>query len=582
MYTHHNAQLRLTDVGQTVRLKGFASKKRDLGNLVFIDLRDTHGIVQLAFDQDNPLLEMSASIKNETVLSVEGLVRERSSKNPTLPTGDIEIAVSACTILAHAKQPPMIIHDETDALEEVRLNYRYLDLRRPYLQSMFKLRHTVTQAVRDFLNTHDFLEMETPILTKSTPEGARDYVVPSRLHAGEFYALPQSPQMFKQLLMIGGFEKYYQIARCFRDEDLRSDRQPEFTQIDIEMSFIDQEDVLNLSENLIKHVMHAIKGITFDKPFQRLTYAEAMHRYGSDKPDTRFALELIDLKDVFEKTSFQVFQNVLQNGGSLIGIIVPQGASKFSRKELDALNETAKRYGAKGLAFLKWVNELSGPLSKFVSETELDHLSQSHGFKDGDLLLCVADQTATALISCGQIRLELGKALDLINPNVFDFTWITDWPMFEFDAADGRHYALHHPFTRVQDQDKHRLQETPTEVLAYAYDLVAQGQELGGGSLRIFDPAMQADVFEILGLDEAAQKEKFGFFIEALSYGTPPHGGIAFGLDRLVMMLGGTKNIRDVILFPKTTSAQCLMTQAPSALDETALKALHLERKAKG
>jgi aspartyl-tRNA synthetase len=436
--------------------------------------------------------------------------------------------------------------------------------------------------VRTFLNQEAFLEMETPILTKSTPEGARDYVVPSRLHAGEFYALPQSPQMFKQLLMIGGFEKYYQIARCFRDEDLRSDRQPEFTQIDIEMSFIDQEDVLNLSERLIKHVMQSIKGLTFDQPFKRLTYAEAMRRYGSDKPDTRFGLELNSFNTVFEQTTFQVFQNVLESGGSIIGIVVPEGASAFSRKDLDALNETAKRYGAKGLAYLKWATDLSGPLSKFISDVELLALTKDHGFKDGDVLLCVADQTSIALTACGNVRLEVGKALDLQDPNIFDFTWITDWPMFEFDASEGRHYALHHPFTRVQDDDAPRLSQAPTDVLAYAYDLVAQGQELGGGSLRIFDPSMQAEVFQILGLDEAAQKEKFGFFIEALSYGTPPHGGIAFGLDRLVMMLGGTKNIRDVILFPKTTSAQCLMTQAPSALDEAALKALHLESKAKG
>ena len=578
MYTHHNNALRLQDVGQEVKLKGFVAKKRDLGTLVFIDLRDQEGITQLAFDEQNDLRSITTGIKHEFVLEVRGVVRERSSKNPDLPTGDIEIDVTQLEVLAQAKTPPLLIQDDTDALEETRLTYRYLDLRRPYLQKMFRLRHDITQAVRSFLNGENFMEFETPILTKSTPEGARDYVVPSRLHEGHFYALPQSPQLFKQLLMISGFEKYYQIAKCFRDEDLRSDRQPEFTQIDIEMSFIDQEAVLDLSERMIKHVMKTIKGLTFEEPFPRLPYHEAMRRFGSDKPDTRFGLELVNVNDVFEQTSFSVFKTVLEASGNLEAITVKGGATQLSRKDLDGFGDIAKRYGAKGLAYLKWEDALAGPLAKFVSDEERDALNQVTGFEQGDILLVVADQPSIAYDAMGHIRLALGKKLDLIDETVFDFTWIVDWPMFEYDATEGRHYALHHPFTRVQSQDMARLKDEPTCVLANAYDLVVQGQELGGGSLRIHEPLLQASVFEILGLSEAEQEAKFGFLKDALTYGAPPHGGIAFGLDRLVMLLGGTKNIRDVILFPKTTSAQCLMTEAPSALDEATLKALKLQK----
>lgn len=578
MYTHHNNALRMNDVGQEVRLKGFVAKKRDLGTLVFIDLRDQEGITQLAFDEQNDLRSITIAIKHEFVLDVRGIVRERSSKNPDLATGDIEINVTHLEVLAQAKTPPLLIQDDTDALEDTRLKYRYLDLRRPYLQKMFRLRHNITQAVRSFLNDENFMEFETPILTKSTPEGARDYVVPSRLHEGQFYALPQSPQLFKQLLMISGFEKYYQIAKCFRDEDLRSDRQPEFTQIDIEMSFITQEDVLDVSERMIKHVMTSIKGLTFEDPFPRLPYHEALRRFGSDKPDTRFGLELVNLNDIFKATDFSVFASVLEASGNLEAINVKGAAKELSRKDIDGLTDIAKRYGAKGLAYLKWDEQVAGPLAKFIGEDDLASLEKTVDFAPGDLLLVVADQPKVAYDAMGHIRLALGKKLNLIDDSIFDFTWIVDWPMFEYDATDQRHYALHHPFTRVQKQDMARLRDEPTRVLANAYDLVVQGQELGGGSLRIHEPLLQASVFEILGLSEEEQEAKFGFLKDALTYGAPPHGGIAFGLDRLVMLLGGTKNIRDVILFPKTTSAQCLMTEAPSALDEATLKALKLQK----
>ena len=577
MYTHHNNALRLEHVGQHVRLKGFVAKKRDLGTLVFIDLRDQEGITQLAFDEANDLRSITLGIKHEFVLEVEGVVRERSSKNPELPTGDIEINVQKLNVLAQAKTPPLLIQDDTDALEDTRLKYRYLDLRRPYLQKMFRLRHHITSEVRTFLNQEKFMEFETPILTKSTPEGARDYVVPSRLHEKHFYALPQSPQIFKQLLMVSGFEKYYQIAKCFRDEDLRSDRQPEFTQIDIEMSFVTQEDVLIVSERMIKHVMKEVKGLTLEDPFPRLTYHEAMRRFGSDKPDTRFGLELVHLNDVFAQTSFGVFSSVLAAQGHLEGITVKGGASALSRKDIDGFTDVAKRYGAKGLAFVKWDGQLSGSLAKFLTPEEVSALQAKADFQEGDVLLIVADQAKIAYDAMGHIRLALGKKFDLIDDTVFDFTWIIDWPMFEYDTEDERYYALHHPFTRVKHEHQAQLLETPDKVLANAYDLVVQGQELGGGSLRIHEPLLQASVFSILGLSEAEQDAKFGFLKEALTYGAPPHGGIAFGLDRLVMLLGGTKNIRDVILFPKTTSAQCLMTEAPSPLDEATLRALKLK-----
>jgi aspartyl-tRNA synthetase len=578
MATHHNNELTMKHIGETVSLKGFVAKKRDLGNLIFIDLRDTEGITQLAFDSTNDLLSIAGALKNEYVIEVTGVVRERSSKNPQMKTGDIEIDVNKLLVLNTAKQPPMLIQDDTDALEETRLKYRYLDLRRPYLQSMMKLRHQMMQAVRSFLNQENFLEFETPILTKSTPEGARDYVVPSRVHKGEFYALPQSPQIFKQLLMISGFEKYYQIAKCFRDEDLRSDRQPEFTQIDIEMSFVDQEAVIDLSERLIKHVLKTVKGIDLKEPFPRITYHEAMRDYGSDKPDTRFDMRLIRLNSALSNTSFNVFKTILDNHGEISAINVKQGSVKFSRKDIDRLTLEVKKFGAKGLSYLKIDETTTGSIVKFLSDEELEAIKTLTKASEKDLLFIVASDQKVTRASLGHLRKVIAKELDLIDPNTYDFTWVIDWPMFEYDEETARYYALHHPFTRVQDKYKSSLVDKPDEALAYCYDLVVQGQELGGGSIRIHEQTMQQNVFKLLGLSEEEQTIKFGFLTEALQYGTPPHGGIAFGFDRFVMLLGQTDNIRDVIAFPKTSSAQCLLTDAPSLISELQLTELAIKK----
>lgn len=579
-YTHHNNELTMNDINKTVFLKGFVRKKRDLGNLVFVDLRDSEGLTQLAFDADNPLKAQAEKLKTESVIEVGGHVRERSSKNPNLHTGDIEIDVDTLHVLSLAKQSPMLIQDDTDALEDTRLKYRYLDLRRPYLQNILKTRHKITATIRDFLNSQNFYDIETPYLTRSTPEGARDYVVPSRNYPGNFYALPQSPQIFKQLLMVGGFEKYYQIARCFRDEDLRADRQPEFTQIDIEMAFVSEDDVMRLSEGMIKALLKKIKGIELKTPFPRLTYQEALKHYGTDKPDTRFAMKLITLNDIFKKTDFKVFKTVLDKGGLIKGLPIKNGAKLYSRKNIDQLTKDVAKYGAKGLAFFKMQDHtLSGPVTKFMSEAELTMFKSITKLEEGDMMLVVADKANTTNAALAYLRNRIAKEQGLIDDNEFDFTWVTDWPMFEYNEEEERYQALHHPFTKVHDQDKDRIKDAPSDVLAYGYDLVAQGQELGGGSLRIHELTMQNDVFTVLGMDETAIRQQFGFFVDALQYGTPPHGGIAFGLDRLVMILTGTKNMRDVIAFPKTASAHCLLSDAPGEVSDEQLKALGLKRR---
>ena len=576
----HSGTLRIEHVGQTVLLKGWVSKKRDLGGLLFIDLRDTSGLVQLAFYPENPLHDIAAAVKNEYVIEVEGLVQERSNKNTQIPTGEIEVTVTKLTVLNTAKQTPLIIQDETDALEDTRLKYRYLDLRRPVLQNIFKLRHQTTQAVRSFLNSEQFLEFETPILTKSTPEGARDYLVPSRMNKGEFYALPQSPQIFKQLLMVAGFEKYYQIAKCFRDEDLRADRQPEFTQIDIETSFMSEDEILDVSERMIKHVMKEVKGIEFKEAFPRISYEEAMNTYGSDKPDTRYAMHLVDLTDLAAETNFKVFTANVEEGGSVKAINVKNMADKFSRKRIDKLTDFVKGFHAKGLAFLKLTDgSLNGSIAKFFTEEQAEELIKRMDAGENDLLLFVSDTLKVTNNCLGQLRRKIAKEEALTDPETYDFLWVTDWPMFEFDEEEGRYYSLHHPFTMVQEQDIKLLSEDPEKALAYCYDLVVQGQELGGGSVRIHREDIQNQVFDILGITKEEQEAKFGFFVDALKYGTPPHGGIAFGLDRLIMLLAHTENIRDVVAFPKTNNATCLLTDAPSPVSDLQLTELAIMTK---
>ncbi len=576
--THFNGELRLTNVGEEVVLKGWVAKKRDLGGLVFIDLRDKTGITQLAFNPDSPLYNKTLNIKNEYVLEVKGNVIERSSKNKNIPTGEIEVEVTDLDILNTAELTPMIIADETDALEDTRLKYRYLDLRRPVLQNNFIVRHKTAQAVREFLNKENFLEFETPILTKSTPEGARDYLVPSRINEGEFYALPQSPQIFKQLLMVSGFEKYYQIAKCFRDEDLRSDRQPEFTQIDIETSFMDQEEILNVSERMIKHVMKDVKGVELKEDFPRITYAYAMDKYGVDKPDTRFEMLLTNVTEISSNSEFGVFTSNIENGGIIKAINVKNAASDYSRKKLDKLTDFVKKYRAKGLPFMKFVNnEFTGGISKFFNEELQQKLIEALNIEENDLILFGSDKEDTVNQSLGQLRNHIAKERNLYSDEDYDFQWVIDWPMFEYREEQGRYYSLHHPFTRVKDEDLHMLDTEPDKALAYCYDLVVQGQELGGGSVRIHKTDLQNKVFDILGVTKEEQQEKFGFLLDALKYGTPPHAGIAFGLDRLVMLLVHTENIRDVVAFPKTNSAQCVMTSAPSRVAEEQLQELSIK-----
>ncbi|MGM0841921.1 MAG: aspartate--tRNA ligase [Bacillota bacterium] len=568
-------------IGEKITIKGWVQKRRDLGGLIFIDLRDREGIVQVVFNPDlsGEALALAEKIRNEYVLSVTGTVvaRGEGTVNPNLKTGKVEIHVEEVQIINEAKTPPFMIDDQMEVSDDVRLKYRYIDLRRPAMMETLRMRHNVTTSFRTFLNENGFLDVETPILTKSTPEGARDYLVPSRVHQGEFYALPQSPQIFKQLLMVSGFDRYYQIARCFRDEDLRADRQPEFTQIDMEMSFMDTEQIISLVEDMMKKLMNDVKDLNVQLPFQRMTYDDAMSRYGSDKPDTRFGMELIDVSEIVKESGFKVFAGAVASGGQVKLINVKGGASQYSRKDIDGLTEFVARFGAKGLAWLKVEEEgLKGPISKFVTEEDAAQISASANAEAGDLLLFVADKKSVVADALGALRLKLGKELKLIDETKFNFLWVTDWPLLEFDEGENRYYAAHHPFTMPVREDLERFETDPSSVRAEAYDLVLNGYELGGGSLRIYERDIQEKMFKVLGFSKEEAEKQFGFLLEAFEYGTPPHGGIALGLDRLVMLLAGRTNLRDTIAFPKTASASCVLTDAPGEVSEAQLKELSL------
>lgn len=569
-------------IGQTVTLNGWVQKRRDLGGLIFIDLRDREGVVQIVFNPDfsEEALNIADKVRSEYVIQVKGQVTKRDEKsvNDKIKTGKVEVQVSSIEILNESETPPFSITDVNDIDENVRLKYRYIDLRRESLAQTFKMRHQITRSVRNYLDEGDFFEVETPVLTKSTPEGARDYLVPSRVHDGEFYALPQSPQIFKQLLMIGGFDKYYQIVKCFRDEDLRADRQPEFTQIDIEMSFVDQEDVMTMNEGLMKRIMKDVKGIDITTPFPRMTYAEAMERYGIDKPDTRFGMELINLSNLASQMEFKVFKGAVDNGGEVKAIVVENGADDYSRKDIDQLQSFASIYGAKGLAWVKVTDEgLNGPISKFFNESHTEELLKETEAKSGDLILFVADKKDVVAASLAQLRNKLGKERGLIDPNQYNFLWVTDWPLFEYDEDSNRYVAAHHPFTAPKKEHEDMLETDPTNVEANAYDIVLNGFELGGGSIRIHKSDLQEKMFKALGFTDEEAQDQFGFLIEAFKYGAPPHGGIALGLDRLVMLLAGRTNLRDTIAFPKTASASCLLTDAPSKVSNSQLQELHLQ-----
>ncbi|EJT6166811.1 aspartate--tRNA ligase [Clostridium perfringens] len=571
---------RESHIGQKVTVMGWVQRNRNLGGLQFIDLRDREGILQVVFNDDlgEEILEKAKSIRPEYCIAVTGEIVKRESVNPNMPTGMVELKAEELKILSESDTPPIYIKEDLDAAESIRLKYRYLDLRRPDMQNIFKIRHKTTKAIRDYLDQNGFLEMETPILTKSTPEGARDYLVPSRNYPGMFYALPQSPQLFKQLLMVSGFDRYFQIVKCFRDEDLRANRQPEFTQVDLEMSFVEQDDVMALNEGLIKHVFKEVLGVDVKTPIKRMTFKDAMEKYGSDKPDLRFGMEITNLSDVVKECGFKVFTDAVANGGSVRGLCLEGGAS-MGRKDIDRLGEFVKTFKAKGLAWIQLKEEgVKSPIAKFFSEEELNKIIETMGAKTGDLILIVADKNSVVLKALGELRLELSRKFDLVkDKSEFNFTWITEFDLLEYDEEEGRYFAAHHPFTMPMDEDINYLDTDPGRVRAKAYDLVLNGEELGGGSIRIHDTKLQEKMFEVLGFTQESAWERFGFLLEAFKFGPPPHGGLAFGLDRMIMFLAGTENIKDVITFPKNQNAFCYLTEAPNIVDEEQLKELGIE-----
>lgn len=576
--THHNNELNKSHVGQKVTLLGWVAKRRNFGAMVFIDLRDRNGITQIVIDET--LTDSVKDVRNEYLLEVSGEVLLRKDANPKLATGEIEVKATKVTLINSSELTPMIIADETDALEDTRLKYRYLDLRRPIMQKRLIQRAKIVQTMRNCLDNAGFIDIETPLLTKSTPEGSREYLVPSRVHAGQFYALAQSPQIFKQMLMVAGLERYYQVARCFRDEDLRADRQLDFTQVDIEASFLDEEEFRAIIEAMVAEVMDKVLGLKLAQPILKMSYADAMNYYGSDKPDLRFDLKLQDVKAIFAQSAFAVFQTALAYKDGTIKALVLSDGAKMTRKETDELTEVAKKNGAKGLVVLKFINNtLEGSALKFLSEGEIKELCEALALKEGDLVLITADRFEKACNALGAVRLALRDKLNLAKKDDFKYLWVVDFPLFEYDELENRYVAKHHPFTRPKENELHLLKTDPSAVHACAYDLVLNGFEVAGGSMRIYDQEVQRTMFELIGFTPEQIQSRFGFFIDAFQYGTPPHGGIAFGLDRFAMVLTQSDSIRDVIAFPKNASARCPLTDAPTPVDVKQLDELHLTLK---
>ena len=572
-----NTDYNIKNVGEVITLNGWVQKVRNLGGVIFIDLRDRSGIMQLVVRPESSSYEIASNLKNEYVINVEGKVVAREKVNSNIPTGEIEIEVESMRLLNKSLELPFEVSDTTTALEDTRLKYRYLDLRRNTLSSNLITRHKITLAVRNFLDKERFVEVETPVLCKSTPEGARDYLVPSRVNKGKFYALPQSPQIFKQLLMVGGIGRYFQIAKCFRDEDLRADRQPEFTQIDIEMSFVSENDVMDLAERLVAHVFKEIKDIDIKLPLMKMKYDDAIEKYGSDKPDLRFGMEIEDITDIFKNTEIGFFKGNIDNGGIINAIVAKNAASNYSRKEIDKLTDYVKTYKASGLAYLKIEDEISGSIAKLMSEEEKNNLIDKLALEKGDIVFIISDKKAIVKTALGALRCKLARDLNLIDSSDYKLLWVVDFPSFEWSEENDRFMATHHPFTAPKDEDVDKLLTDKAHCYSKAYDIVINGYEAGGGSIRIHDESVQEKMFEALELTPEQIKTKFGFFVDALKYGTPPHGGLAFGLDRLTMLLTGTENIRDVIAFPKTASASDLMSECPNVVDDAQLKELGIK-----